>query len=440
MKSYKTSQLKIFNNNGKEYIYVYYKENNVALRINTRYEYVKNKMTTDNLYNSKMKNHEKINTEIREIQYAVDTYINLIGGHKPINQKECMEYVKEHKYDAIKAPASKAIILTSLSDYYEKFLDSKKSLPFLKPISLKNYVSFKNFLKDLQKYKKQRFYLFHVNKDLINLMITFSQIDLRDLDGYVSKGHLQINTVKKRLDVFKEFLIWLEAENIAKFNIRSLFPKIEKTYKEIVYITNKEIENLIETRSKIEGEYNKLVFDSFIFNCECGLRFQDLSHLNKSDFTKIPDGYILKIELHKHTERFATESLIPIVNPLLIQIIEQYNFHFDLKANSLYNRTLRNLFKQHDLFTEPLTVKKRYVIDDLKEEKLKNDVITCHSCRRSMITNAFLDGYTDAQIMQMSGHKNLRTLQKYSNFANDELLNKNLNQKLQKMKTTEAKK
>ena len=148
MKSYKTSQLKIFNNNGKEYIYVYYKENNVALRINTRYEYVKNKMTTDNLYNSKMKNHEKINTEIREIQYAVDTYINLIGGHKPINQKECMEYVKEHKYDAIKAPASKAIILTSLSDYYEKFLDSKKSLPFLKPISLKNYVSFKNFLKE----------------------------------------------------------------------------------------------------------------------------------------------------------------------------------------------------------------------------------------------------------------------------------------------------
>ena len=45
MKSYKTSQLKIFNNNGKEYIYVYFKENNVALRINTRYEYVKNKMT-----------------------------------------------------------------------------------------------------------------------------------------------------------------------------------------------------------------------------------------------------------------------------------------------------------------------------------------------------------------------------------------------------------
>jgi integrase len=124
----------------------------------------------------------------------------------------------------------------------------------------------------------------------------------------------------------------------------------------------------------------------------------------------------------------------------LIKIIEQYDFYFNLKANSLYNRTLRSLFKQHDLFTEPITVKKRYVIDDLKEEKLKNDVITCHSCRRSMITNAFLDGYTDAQIMQMSGHKNLRTLQKYSNFANDELLNLNLDQKLRKKKARGRKK
>ena len=159
-----------------------------------------------------------------------------------------------------------------------------------------------------------------------------------------------------------------------------------------------------------------------------------MSHLHRSDFSKIPDGYILKIELHKHTERFATESLIPIVNPLLIQIIENYDFHFDLKANSLYNRTLRNLFKQHGLVTEPLTVRRRYIINDVKEDKLKDDVITCHSCRRIMIANAFLDGYTDAQIMQMSGHRNLRTLQKYSNFANDELLNKNLEQKLRKFK------
>jgi hypothetical protein len=56
-----------------------------------------------------------------------------------------------------------------------------------------------------------------------------------------------------------------------------------------------------------------------------------------------------------------------------------------------------------------------------------------------MITNSFLEGYTDAQIMQMSGHKNLRTLQKYSNFANDELLKKNLDQKLRKVKKARVK-
>lgn len=51
-----------------------------------------------------------------------------------------------------------------------------------------------------------------------------------------------------------------------------------------------------------------------------------------------------------------------------------------------------------------------------------------------MITNAFLAGYSDAQVMQMSGHKDLEMLQKYSNFANDEILKKNLAQKLKYLK------
>ena len=270
-------------------------------------------------------------------------------------------------------------------------------------------------------------------------MINFSQIDLRKLDGYTSHGHLQINTLKKRLDIFKEFLIWLGMKKIATFSTKYLFPKIEKTPKEVVYLTTNEIQQLLTTRAKIEGDYNRIVFDSFIFNCECGLRYADLSRLSKSNFTKIPEGYILKIELHKHTIRFATESQIPIVNPFLVEIIETYDFHFDLKSNVQYNRTLRSLFKTHNLFTDPIIEKRKYVKGENEKNVLKNDVITCHSCRRSMITNSFLEGYTDAQIMQMSGHKNLRTLQKYSNFANDELLKKNLDQKLRKVKKARVK-
>ncbi len=440
MKTYKRSKLKVYNNNGYKYIYVYYKEDNYVLRINTRYEFAKNKMTSENYFNTKMKDHEKLNGHMQEIQWVVDEYINLVSGHRPINQQECMRYVKKNKYNATKVPVETISKMTGLSEYYDQFFETKKTNPFLKSISLKNYQSFKNFLTDFQKYEKQTYFLLHVDKKFINLMISFSQIDLRNLKGYVSKGHLQQNTLKKRLDVFKEFLIWLGDENIATFNVHNLFPKIEKTNKEVVYITKDEIQKLIETRHKIEGDYNKLAFDSFIFNCECGLRYEDLSHLSKSDFTKIPDGYVLTKELHKHTERFASESQIPIVHPLLLEIIENYNFHFELKMNSFYNRTLRNLFKKHDLFTEPLTNKRKYIkgiveVDDV----LKNDVITCHSCRRSMITNAFLEGYNDAQVMQMSGHRNLRTLQKYTNFANDELLKKNLDQKLRKLKKVRVK-
>ncbi len=434
MKTFKTSKLRVYDNNGHRYIYIYYKEDNHTLKINTKFEYVKNKMTADNLYNAKMKEHQKLNSHIQEMQWNVDTYINLVSGHRPVNQQECMRYVKENKYHASKVPVETVSKITALTEYYDQFFESKKTNPFLKTISLKNYQSFKNFMSDFQKYKGRKYFLFDVDEELIKQMITFSQVDLREKEGYVSKGHLQQNTLKKRLDVFKEFIIWLGDKDIATFNTHKLFPKIEKTSKEVVYVTTEEIEKLIETRDKIEGDYNKLAFDSFIFNCECGLRYEDLSNLSKADFTSIPQGYILSKELHKGNERFAAESQIPIVNPLLTEIIEKYNFHFDLKRNSYYNRTLRNLFKKHELFTEPITVKKKYIKGKVeKTNVLRNDVITCHSCRRSMITNAFKDGQNIAQVMQMSGHKNLKTLQKYSNFANNELLTLTMEQKLNRL-------
>ena len=439
MKPYKTSRLRVYNNNGYKYIYIYYKEDNHTLKINTRMQWVKNKMTTDNFYNSKMKDHKKLNGRIQEMQWVVDTYINLMSGHKPINQQECMRFVKENKYHATQSPVESITKITALSEYYDQFFEDKKNNPLLRPISLKNYKSFKNFLTDFQKYKKRKLYLLNINGELIKQMISFSQVDLRKLKGYITKGHLQQNTLKKRLDVFKEFLIWLGDNDIVTLNTHKLFPQIKKTTKEVVYVTSDEVKQLINKREKITGDYNKLAFDSFIFNCECGLRWEDLSNLSKSDFKRIPEGYILNKELHKHNEKFATESQIPIVTPLLIEIIEKYNFHFALKGNSFYNRTLRDLFKQHELLTEPVTIKKKYIRGVVKEtDLLKNDVITCHSCRRSMITNALMEGFNAAQTMQMSGHKNLKTLQKYANFANDELLRKNLDQKLNKLKSNEC--
>jgi integrase len=136
-------------------------------------------------------------------------------------------------------------------------------------------------------------------------------------------------------------------------------------------------------------------------------------------------------ELHKHSARFSSISQIPIVDPLLIEIIKSYDFHFDLKCSQVYNKTLHTLFKKHNLFTEPITAKRKYIKGRVEEDDvLKNDLITCHSCRRSMITNAFMSNYNTAQVMQMSGHKNLQTLQKYSNFANREILQKNIERKL----------
>lgn len=430
------SELKVYSNNGYKYIYIYYKRDGKTIRINTKCKWFKNKMTVDNYYNSKMHDFEFLNKRIINLKRKVDEYIRdeyAFAVIPDVNQKGCLEYMKN--YDLIRSkklfPNKVRKDETLLVDYYKRFFESKKASPFIKPISLKNYMTLQNFLTDFEKFSHKKLLLEDINESLINQMITFSQTELKKKDGYITKGVLQQNTLKKRLDVFKEFLIWLSDKDIKTFNIHKLFPKIEKTSKEVVYVTNDEIKQLILIRHKIEGKYNKIAFDSFIFNCECGLRFQDLCNLSKNDFKKIPQGYILTKELNKHSVKFSSISQIPIVNPLLIEIVETYDFHFDIKRNQDYNRTLHNLFKKHEMFTEKVSVKRKYINGKiLVKDVFKNDVITCHSCRRSMITNALMDGYNAAQVMQMSGHKNLKILEKYSNFANDEILSKNLEKKL----------
>jgi hypothetical protein len=46
-----------------------------------------------------------------------------------------------------------------------------------------------------------------------------------------------------------------------------------------------------------------------------------------------------------------------------------------------------------------------------------------------MTTNDFMNRYNHAQVIQMSGHKNLRVLEKYSNFVDSEILQKNIEKK-----------
>lgn len=429
------SLLKCYENNGYKYIYIYYKTEGQAIRINTKCRWIKNKMTRDNFYNSKMKNAVELNRKIEILKQKVDWYIRdeYASGIPNINQKGCLQYIRNYESIISKKmfPDKDRSRQIFLADHYNHFVESKKASPFIKTVSLKNYVTLQNFMLDFEKYNKCKYTLSDINEEFINRMIAFSQTSLDSDDGYITKGSLQQNTLKKRLDVFKEFLIWLSDKDIMNFNVHKIFPRLEKTNKEVVYVTREEIKQLIVTRDKIEGDFNRQVFDSFIFNCEIGLRFQDLNNLSKSDFINISEGYILRKDLNKHSAKFSSVSQIPIVDSMLINIIETNDFHFNLKSNQEYNRTLHKLFKKHSLFTESAIVKKKFLKGKIVEKSVfKNDVITCHSCRRSMITNAFLSGFTDAQVMQMSGHKDLKMLQKYSNFANDEILKKNIEKKL----------
>lgn len=457
------SKLVVRNNNGYKYMYVLYEQNGCRLRVNTRLKYEKGKMTKENLYNSKMPKYEELNKEILKVKMEVDRYIR----HSLNKSLTAMDvYFSQDDFKRWKAhqaeiknnwARNKPKLMKTLFDYYNDFIEYKTKSSLISTISFKNYTTLESFLKDFSHYYGEPLYLHSIDEELIKKMVDFSEIDLRELNKkrkqeglilFKTYGNLQDVTLKKRLENFREFCEYLNDYEDTNIKVKKIFPKISKQQKQIIYINEPEYNEIIKIRDKIDKKDEKKVLDSFIFNFRAGLRFTDLSELNKNYFEKIDGGYILIKELNKG-KKWNSIAQIPIVEPLLIEIIEKYNFSFNFKHNGIYNKKLHNIFERFDLLNNPIKVKKTYykkdneIIDTNPKDKskplLKRDLITSHSNRRSLITLSLTNGYSIPQVMNMTGQRNVKTVQVYADMANKELLNQNLERRLEEIKKNKNK-
>ena len=453
------SKLVVRENNGYPYIYVLFEQNKCRLRINTRMRYIKGKMTKDNLYNNKMENFEALNKEIFKVKMDVDSYIkksfnsSLTAMDVYFSQDDFKIWKRNQQEIKSNWQKNKPKFAMTLMDYYNKFLEQKNKSSMMKPISFKNYTSLKNFIGDYVTYINKALYLYNIDEELIKKFIEFAEFDLKDMNKsrkarsiapFKTDGNLQDVTLIKRLDNFKEFCDYLNTNGDTVINVKKIFPKMTKQAKEIVYISQNEYDEVVKIMHLVVDKYERTVLDSFLFNYYVGLRFTDLANLTINNFETISEGYILTKELNKG-KKWNSVAQVPIVHPLLIKIIQEYNFHFDLKYNGQYNRALHNIFERYNLLSTPISVKKTFYrkesetvkmnSKDNKKPLLKRDLITSHTNRRSLITVALTNNYSIPEVMNLTGHKNIKTLQVYANMANKELLKKNLEKRLIEIKS-----
>ncbi len=400
----------------KNYLVIYFKKNGGLVRYNT-YMRVSNRklLTKDGLFKENVPNSKEHNKNLMEIKSIVDQAIGNLLSKNPntkLDNKKVKDEIKNIKYYA----ENKDLI-----GYYDDFLKYKFNQIQLKEQSRKDYITLKNSLIDFETYLEESIQIENLNYDFVQDFIKFMEIPhiSTSQKKYKTWGELSANTIKKRIDNLKEFLHFLDDNKIHQFDVKINQIKINTYETPIITLDKDEINTLkkvIQEKNGVLDDTEKTVMDSFIFNLNTGLRYSDLASLDKLNFQSVEYNGKKRLKLtkilNKNSVRNRSKAVVSL-NQDAEEIIRKYNYHFPLKSNQEFNRTLKSILSRFDLFSEEVHHIKMKTQTNIKQTVLKRQAISSHTCRRSFITNLLKEGTPISSIMGMTGHKKLDTLRKY---------------------------
>lgn len=260
-------------------------------------------------------------------------------------------------------------------------------------------------LKTLSEFSRQ-------NKDFSSL--TFSKIDQtfysRFIDYLLSKDLIN-ETINKYISNLKTFLRW-SFEN--GYNKNPLFTKFKplKSSNEIFVLRNEELNRILRVDL---SEHSKLhsVRETFCFACLTGLRYSDLRKVNKEtihsykDFQSGETRHQLKITMEK-----TKESINIPLSPMALSILERNDFRFNVISNQKMNDYLKELGEYVGL-DQKFNIQKNQGAGLKTFEKYAFERITCHTARRTFVTLSLERGMSPEVVMNIVGHKDYKTMQKY---------------------------
>lgn len=344
--------------------------------------------------------HQHINENKRiilNIKQKIDTIINnymIHNGSKPdvdyilnkLNEKpqkgELLENFKEFKSFKSLNNDGKPLTLNSLKIYdslYRALIDFQ---------SLNNYII---------KYKD-------VNKTFLGSFQLYLSTIRKQSD----------HTINKRMKTFKEFLKYINENNIYSYDTTIFNFKIVKKPKiTVVALTVDELKQLFNLSVPLSYRLTK---DIFLIQCMTGLRYSDINRIRKQD---INEG-ILKL----FNKKTGTLIHVPI-NDKVLNILMKNEYKLNLSIQK-FNKNIKDIVKLIPTMKEDITIKKMINEREHYETKQKWELISSHTGRRTFITHCINNGIDLKNIMNMTGHSNIQQLVDYAQPAttyNDQIKN-----------------
>jgi integrase len=390
--------------NFRESIVIYYEHERKNLRLATGVTKIENdsKYFKDGKLTAKVPDHENKNNTINiKLQQVNDVIKDFFFANKikpavdfvktALKQEKRVLKIAEKKYECFE-------------DYYILMFEEKKQ-EAIAPSSLKDYTSALNSLKLYQ----------HLNGKL-TLDSLNSEEFLKKLESFLAKkhnninlkefktnGNLNVNTTRKRISTVLTFLKWCEKKGLIKrkFEVENYQTKLKRYQPTVVIITREEKESFLKL--KLKGAEKKLR-DIMVFLCLTGLRYSDLLTLHPGFFQ---NGYITK-----EAEKTKLKFKIPLTNKAR-EIAEKYNYKLNFFSTTMFNRLIKELLKKYNICCNTITIKNVVFNKVDYMDVIKYTQISSHTGRRSFIANCIMTGHGIPEIMAMTGHTKITSLQCY---------------------------
>jgi len=388
------------NKSGKyTYVCVYYKHRNNRILVNTNIEYDPNTMDKGLTFEEQYGN-----PTYRRWLNTVSDYLTTcrLRGKEP-NQKECLEYIQHNSDLQVRLPESGKPEKTVMN-YFQDFINEKEKELGSHYNSQRVYNSLHTNLKEFDKTYKLTF------EKLNNINFFY---EFRDF-SYKKLGHID-NTVSKNISILKAFLRYLQDNEVTIFKSKLFKFSIPKHRSQVVTLNPDEIKEIYYCDKY--DKFERPVIDVFVFLIMTAMRYCDYEEIHNA---RIENNILIKVN-----KKTKTEITVPL-NQTALEILERYNHELPQFANAYLNREIKAIFRKYDLLKSDY--KKTYVKNkrELTKEGKKRDFITVHKSRSTFITLLINQNTPLSEIMPMTGHKLVSTLNTYT----DKKLNPDVTDKI----------
>lgn len=362
-------------------------------------------------------NHQLLNEQIDELEEKVDKAIGSILYEAPdtiLNNEAIENYLNKPHGSDQRDESDDGVLLSDFRKYNEEksekkhFEDVRNGETRKQHPTMKDYISAANALEDFEYDTKTQYHLSDVTEEFIEDFkewLSEERVNSEE-HTYITRGDMTNKTINKRLENLAAFIKAYYGDEAT----HGLIMANRITYHskaKVIVLSLDEVKELYYR--ELKNPTHNTVRDYFVFLCQTGLRYSDLLLLGEKNFLKQQDGsYHLSYVSHK------TKAEIEFrLTSKALEIAERYNFTFKHYTNQAFNRTLKDMLANEELYDDEIS-SNRFVLGRVEEGKMmRREKISAHTARRTFISSLIHEGVSPYQVMNMSGHKKLSTMDIY---------------------------